>query len=94
MGLIGNLYNAKGKVIMVCVQHGAFHEFQDPTFYLVDSEGGIGKDVTEMVLNACPYEVYVKPKSFFQKVISSVQSAMIHVQVKACSTITPMFVYF
>lgn len=67
IGLVGKLYNRKGQVIMVCVKHGSFEDFQDPTFYAVYEDGSIGKDVTEMVLKACPYPVAQHKKSFFQK---------------------------
>lgn len=67
MGLVGKLYNRKGEVIMVCVKHGKFEDFQDPTFYAVYEDGFIGKDVTEMVTLACPYPVPTVKKSFFQK---------------------------
>lgn len=72
MGLVGKVYNRKGQVIMVCVKHGAFEDYQDPTFYAVYEDGSVGKDVTEMVLKACPYSMPVVKKSFFQKVITKV----------------------
>lgn len=74
MGLVGKLYNRKGEVIMLCVKHGSFEDFQDPTFYAVDSNGDVGKDVTDIVLKACPYPAPVVKKSFFQKAISIVKS--------------------
>lgn len=74
MGLVGKVYNRKGQVIMVCVKHGSFEDFQDPTFYAVYEDGSVGKDVTEMVLKACPYPAPVVKKSFFQKAIDKAVS--------------------
>ena len=74
MGLVGKVYNRKGLVIMVCVKHGSFEDFQDPTFYAVHEDGSVGKDVTDMVLLACPYPTPVVKKSFFQKAISAVKA--------------------
>lgn len=77
MGLIGKLVNAKGKVIMVCVMHKAYEQdFNEPTFYLVDKQGTIGKDVTTMVLEACPYAVVAPKKSIFQKAKEAVSKAV------------------
>ncbi len=69
MGLVGKVYNRKGQVIMVCVKHGSFEDFQDPTFYAVYEDGSIGKDVTDRVLKACPYPVSTLKKSFFHKCV-------------------------
>lgn len=84
MGLVGKLYNRKGDLIMVCVKHGSFEDFQDPTFYTVDSNGDVGKDVTDIVLKACPYPtVPVVKKSFFQKVVQKAKDVVVNVQTKA-----------
>lgn len=83
MGLVGKLYNRKGEVIMVCVKHGSFEDFQDPTFYAVDSNGNVGKDVTDMVLKACPYPAPVVKKSFFSKVVDKVVSVYENVTTNA-----------
>lgn len=69
MGLVGKVYNRKGQVIMVCVKHGSFEDFQDPTFYAVYEDGSVGKDVTDMVLKACPYPTPAVKKSFFNKCV-------------------------
>ena len=69
MGLVASLRNRKGEVIMVCLKHGSFEDFQDPTFYAVYEDGSIGKDVTEMVLKACPYPTPDVKKSFFKKCV-------------------------
>lgn len=74
MGLIGKVYNRKGQVIMVCVKHGAFEDFQDPTFYAVYEDGSVGPDVTEMVLKACPYPTPIIKKSFFKKCVDKAVS--------------------
>ena len=90
LGLVGKVYNTKGKIILVAVKYaGDDHA----TFYAVDKEGIVGKDVTEMVTLAVPYSLYVKPKTFFQRVVSSVQSVIIEAQAKVASKINPMFVY-
>lgn len=87
MGLVGKVYNRKGQVIMVCVKHGSFEDFQDPTFYAVyeDINGvtSVGKDVTEMVLKACPYPTPVVKKSFFQKCVDKVVSVYENVSTNA-----------
>ena len=83
MGLVGKLYNRKGEVIMVCVKHGSFEDFQDPTFYAVYEDGSIGKDVTDMVLKACPYPTPVVKKSFFQRVAVKAKDVYRNVQEKA-----------
>ena len=69
MGLVGKLRNRKGQVIMLCVKHGSFEDFQDPTFYAVYEDGSVGPDVTEMVLKACPYPTPIVKKSFFNKLV-------------------------
>ena len=77
MGLVGKVYNRKGEVIMVCVKHGSFEDFQDPTFYAVYEDTSIGKDVTEMVTLACPAGPYPTPvvkKSFFKKCVDKAVS--------------------
>jgi hypothetical protein len=74
MGLVGKVYNRKGQVIMVCVKHGSFEDFQDPTFYAVYEDGSVGKDVTEMVTLACPYPAPVVKKSFFNKLVDKAVS--------------------
>ena len=74
MGLVGKVYNRKGQVIMVCVKHGSFEDFQDPNFYAVYEDGSIGKDVTEMVLKACPYPTHTVKKSFFKKCVDKAVS--------------------
>jgi len=74
MGLVGKVKNRKGQVIMVCVKHGSFEDFQDPTFYAVYEDGSVGKDVTDMVLKACPYPVAPVKKSFFQKCVDKAVS--------------------
>lgn len=79
MGLVGKVYNRKGQVIMVCVKHGSFEDFQDPTFYAVYEDGSIGKDVTDMVLKACPYPTPIVKKSFFKKVINKVVNKAVSV---------------
>ena len=83
MGLVGKVYNRKGQVIMVCVKHGSFEEFQDPTFYAVYEDGSVGYDVTDMVLKACPYPAPVVKKSFFQKVVDKAVSMYENVQTQA-----------
>lgn len=72
MGLVAKLRNRKGQVIMVAVVHGDV--FNEPTLYAVYEDGSIGKDVTDMVLKACPYPAPVVKKSFFQKAISTVKA--------------------
>jgi len=90
LGLVGKVYNAKGKIILVAVKYaGDDHA----TFYAVDKDGIVGKDVTEMVTLAVPDTVYVKPVSFFQKLVSSVESVIIEAQAKMATSIKPMFVY-
>lgn len=76
MGLVGKLYNSKGKLIMLSVMHA--NEFE-ASVYLVeyDTEGKpqVGENVTEMVLKACPYDVVPAKKSFFQKAKEAVLKA-------------------
>lgn len=79
MGLVASLRNRKGQVIMVCVKHGSFEDFQDPTFYAVYEDGSVGKDVTDVVLKACPYPIPVVKKSFFKKCIDKVVTKVISV---------------
>lgn len=74
MSLVGKVYNRKGSVIMVCVKHGSFEDFQEPTFYAVYEDGSVGHDVTEMVLKACPYPAVVVKKSFFKKCVDKAVS--------------------
>lgn len=74
MGLVGKVYNRKGQVIMVCVKHGSFEDFQEPTFYAVYEDGSIGRDVTDMVLKACPYPTPVVKKTFFNKCVDKAVS--------------------
>jgi hypothetical protein len=69
MGLVAKVVNAKGKVIMVSVLHKDTYE---PSFYLIDSQGGVGKDVTAMVLEAVPYAVVAKKVSLFKRMTSSI----------------------
>lgn len=89
MGLVGKVCNAKGKIILVAVKY----TFDDhATFYAVDKDGIVGKDVTDMVTLAVPYTVFVKPVSFFQKLVSSVESVIIGAQAKVATNIKPMFV--
>lgn len=83
MGLVGKVYNRKGAVIMLCVKHGSFEDFQDPTFYAVDSNGDVGKDVTDIVLKACPLPTPVVKKSFFQKAVQKAKDVVVNVQTKA-----------
>lgn len=83
MGLVAKLRNRKGDVIMLCVKHGSFEDFQDPTFYAVDSNGNVGKDVTDIVLKACPYPTPIVKKSFFQKVVQKAKDVVVNVQTKA-----------
>ena len=83
MGLVGKVYNRKGQVIMVCVKHGSFEDFQDPTFYAVYEDGSVGHDVTEMVLKACPYPTPIVKKSFFQKCVDKAASVYENVTVNA-----------
>jgi len=83
MGLVAKLRNRKGQVIMLCVKHGSFEDFQYPTFYAVDSNGDVGKDVTDMVLKACPYPVAVVKKSFFSKCVDKVVSVYENVTTNA-----------
>lgn len=83
MGLVGKVYNRKGQVIMVCVKHGSFEDFQDPTFYAVYEDGSVGHDVTDMVLKACPYPTPVVKKSFFKKCVDKAISVYENVQTKA-----------
>ena len=68
---------------MVCVKHGAFEDFQDPTFYAVDTQGNAGKDVTDMVLKACPYPVAPVKKSFFRKCVDKAVSVYENVTTNA-----------
>jgi hypothetical protein len=88
MGLVGKLLNTKGKVIMVAVVH---KQFDEPTFYLVDKDGQVGKDVTVMVLEACPYGVVAPKKSIFQRVkektVSAVEAFQEKISVKAVAYI-------
>lgn len=83
MGLVGKVYNRKGNVIMVCVKHGAFEDFQEPTFYAMYEDGTVGKDVTDMVLKACPYPAPVVKKSFLKKCIDKAASVYKNVQTQA-----------
>lgn len=80
MGLVGKVKNRKGQVIMVCVKHGSFEDFQDPTFYAVYEDGSVGYDVTDMVTLACPYSTPVVKKSFFQKAKEKALSVYNNVQ--------------
>lgn len=76
MGLVGKLYNRKGKLIMLSVMQA--NEFE-ASVYLVqyNSEGKpqVGENVTEMILEACPYDVVPAKKSFFQKAKQAVVKA-------------------
>lgn len=83
IGLVGKLYNRKGSVIMVCVKHGSFEDFQDPTFYAVDKDGQVGKDITAMVTLACPYPVESPKKSFIQKAVDKAKDFYHNVQEQA-----------
>ena len=83
MGLVGKVYNRKGQVIMVCVRHGSFEDFNEPTFYAVYEDGSVGHDVTDTVLKACPYPAPVVKKSFFQKAIGKAVSVYENVQAQA-----------
>ena len=83
MGLVGKVRNRKGQVIMVCVKHGSFEDFQDPTFYAVHEDGSVGHDVTEMVLKACPSPAPVVKKSFFKKAKEKAISVFNNVQTKS-----------
>lgn len=91
MGLVGKVYNRKGQVIMVCVKHGSFEDFQDPTFYAVYEDGAVGHDVTEMVLKACPYPIAVVKKSFFSKCVDKVVSVYENVTVNATAYVASAF---
>lgn len=72
IGLVGKVYNRKGQVIMVAVVHGEV--FNEPTFYAVYEDGSVGKDVTDMVLKACPYPTPVVKKTFFNKCVDKAVS--------------------
>lgn len=85
MGLVGKVYNRKGQVIMVCVKHGSFEDFQDPTFYAVHEDGSVGHDVTDMVLKACPYPIAALKKSFFQKAVDKAISVYENVTTNAAA---------
>jgi len=91
MGLVGKVKNRKGQVIMVCVKHGSFEDFQDPTFYAVYEDGSVGKDVTDMVLKACPYPVAVVKKSFFRKAVDKVVGVYENVTVNATAYVASAF---
>lgn len=83
MGLVGKVYNRKGQAIMLCVKRGSFEDFQDPTFYAVDANGNVGKDVTDTVLKACPCPTPVVKKSLFNKCVDKAISVYENVQTKA-----------
>lgn len=83
MGLVGKVYNRKGQVIMVCVKHGSFEDFQEPTFYAVYEDGSVGHDVTKIVLKACPYPVAPVKKSFFSKCVDKAVSVYENVATNA-----------
>lgn len=76
MGLVAPILNSKRVACIVAVKH----EGQDnASFYLIDNEGWIGTDITDMVIKACPYPtpvptVPVVKKSFFKKCVDKAVS--------------------
>lgn len=91
MGLVGKVYNRKGQVIMVCVKHGSFEDFNEPIFYAVYEDGSVGHDVTDMVLKACPYPTTVVKKSFFRKAVDKAVSVYENVTVNATAYVASAF---
>lgn len=80
LGLVAPILNSKRTACIVAVKH----EGQDKaSFYLVDNEGWIGTDITEIVLKACPYPAAVVKKSFFKKCVDKAVSVYENVQTKA-----------
>ena len=84
LGLVAPILNSKRTACIVAVKH----EGQDKaSFYLVDNEGWIGTDITEIVLKACPYPTPVVKKPFFKKTVdkvaTKVASVCENVQIKA-----------
>lgn len=84
LGLVAPILNSKRVACIVAVKH----EGQDnASFYLIDNEGWIGTDITDMVIKACPYPSPTVKKSFFNKcvdkVATKVASVYENVQTKA-----------
>ena len=80
LGLVATILNSKKEACIVAVKH----EGQDKaSFYLIDNEGWIGTDITDMVIKACPYPIPTVKKSFFQKAIQKAKDVIVNVQTKA-----------
>lgn len=80
LGLVATVLNSKRVACIVAVKH----EGQDnASFYLIDNEGWIGTDITDMVIKACPYPVATVKKSFFNKCVDKAISVYENVQTKA-----------
>lgn len=80
LGLVAPILNSKRVACIVAVKH----EGQDnASFYLIDNEGWIGTDITDMVIKACPYPMATVKKSFFQKAVQKAKDVLVNVQTKA-----------